>query len=685
MDSEGLAEPYIDPRCEYDAPTFVDFTNISAQYNDNADEWFDQKLYIEDTGSRLCGEDTEAEDENNNESEEDNEEDNADGEVQVGTSVKSTKQKTPRTTAMKASKKISLMFKPGLKDSETKPKKAIKSTEQLQMEEIGRLRLEAKKRLKSSRRSFQRLTKGSKPIRAVKGSKRPTQIKEFHFSKVVDRSHVMPQREAIHPESFAKTLRSRHPSDTYEPKMAAKKPPTPEPVTRPKPFKFELDRRAALRPSVDRPNTDMPAAEFIAKFHTTTPPRFRRTPRNNKPPAAKSDGDNFSLGSHLTNPKTPKLLTKTRARPTVQKSAAELEEEVALKMKQYQFKATILNPDVIHKGGLLGVPRKRSHTNLTHPVSPQLATKRIAVARKGLPGEGDRPDYDHDEEKRTFSAQPIPDFSEITGLPAKRPRSVTQPESPAITKRFRPSDTEGGDGESHVIKANPMPNFEKLFVPQYSNSPVIPEPFSFEERDKNKRSHDTLVEKNEKPEFKAQPLPSSTFKPSFVPVLDASVTKPKPFNLHTDIRGEQHLQKWKEQIDTQFQKEKREAEFKAKKAPDLLYTKPFSPEKSTRPPTRVDNFVLHSEARSHQRDQYEAEREKRVKIVEAENLRRRALRDAGDAKELADYRKTLVHKANPVQHYAPLVIKPSDKTITEPRSPHFKIDQVLKNRSNMKV
>lgn len=33
-------ETYIDPRCECDAPTFVDFSNMTSQYDDNADDWF---------------------------------------------------------------------------------------------------------------------------------------------------------------------------------------------------------------------------------------------------------------------------------------------------------------------------------------------------------------------------------------------------------------------------------------------------------------------------------------------------------------------------------------------------------------------------------------------------------------------------------------------------------------------
>lgn len=100
-------------------------------------------------------------------------------------------------------------------------RKAIKSTEQRQMEEIKRLQLEAKKKLKTSRRSFHRLAKGSQPIKAVKGSKRPTQIKEFHFSVVADknRAGAMGSQSGNEPIDFAKTLRSRHPSDNYDPSM----------------------------------------------------------------------------------------------------------------------------------------------------------------------------------------------------------------------------------------------------------------------------------------------------------------------------------------------------------------------------------------------------------------------------------------------------------------------------------
>ena len=78
----------------------------------------------------------------------------------------------------------------------------------------------------------------------------------------------------------------------------------------------------------------MPMAEFILKYQNTTPPRFRRKPVSTVGPHS-SNGSSYSLGSHVTIPKTPNLLTKTRVRPVDYKGMAEAEEEVVSKIKQY--------------------------------------------------------------------------------------------------------------------------------------------------------------------------------------------------------------------------------------------------------------------------------------------------------------------------------------------------------------
>lgn len=134
------------------------------------------------------------------------------------------------------------------------------------------------------------------------------------------------------------------------------------------------------------------------------------------------------------------------------------------------------------------------------------------------------------------------------------------------------------------------------------------------------------------------------------------------------------------QIDKQFQKEREEAEFKAGDVSARLYTKPFSPERSKKPLTHVENVILHSEVRSSQRVMYETEKQKRINLLETDNLARRALRDTKEAKDIAVYRRSLVHKANPINRYAPLIVKPSGKPVTQPISPHFEIDKVLKNK-----
>ena len=86
------------------------------------------------------------------------------------------------------------------------------------------------------------------------------------------------------------------------------------------------------------------------------------------------------------------------------------------------------------------------------------------------------------------------------GLPAKKKMPITEPESPALAlKRRRLHNSQAEEDqkeetESHVIKANPMPNMEKFFQPQLPHKCVETQPFSFEERDKNKPTRETFVE-----------------------------------------------------------------------------------------------------------------------------------------------------------------------------------------------
>ena len=124
---------------------------------------------------------------------------------------------------------------------------------------------------------------------------------------------------------------------------------------------------------------------------------------------------------------------------------------------------------------------------------------------------------------------------------------------------------------------------------------------------------------------------------------------------------------------------KEAAEFKAQEA-NVLHKDPFIPHKVPRPLLTVDNIVLHSDVRSEQRAKFDAKRMREEYQRMTENLQRRALRAKEESIELAKYRKQLVHKAQPIQQFAPVIIKPSERPLARPKSPHFHTDDRLRAR-----
>lgn len=52
----------------------------------------------------------------------------------------------------------------------------------------------------------------------------------------------------------------------------------------------------------------------------------------------------------------------------------------------------------------------------------------------------------------------------------------------------------------------------------------------------------------QKPEFKAQPLPNFAVAPSLLLKSTQPSTKPMPFTLQTEVRGQQHTSVWLEKV-----------------------------------------------------------------------------------------------------------------------------------------
>ena len=82
----------------------------------------------------------------------------------------------------------------------------------------------------------------------------------------------------------------------------------------------------------------------------------------------------------------------------------------------------------------------------------------------------------------------------LQGVPPKRTHPLTDPESPAI-KRSR-LESPKSDKKNSSYRAAPVPDFSKVFKVKYPDRPfLMPCPFSFEEREKNK-SVQKQVEQN---------------------------------------------------------------------------------------------------------------------------------------------------------------------------------------------
>ncbi|XP_043944951.1 targeting protein for Xklp2 [Protopterus annectens] len=286
------------------------------------------------------------------------------------------------------------------------------------------------------------------------------------------------------------------------------------------------------------------------------------------------------MKNRITIPKTPALETLKRSRPVTCKSAAELEEEELEKIKQYKFKAQELDTRILEGGPLL--PKKPPVKEPTQPVGFNLEIEKRIQQREPKKQE---------EEKFVFHPLPCPTkiLQDRVGVPEKKPAPPTVPMSPAfaLKNRVRLPKEEEEKEEPHVIKANPLPHFGVPFKPkplEQKNVEVCP--FSFDVRDKIKQvlkeKRIEELRKDEVPKFKALPLPDFDHV-SLPPKAVKPTTNPEPFHLRIDGRGTMKAERWEQMIQEKLKQEKEATCFKAR--PNVVtHSEPFVPKKENRPP-----------------------------------------------------------------------------------------------------
>uniref|UniRef100_A0A8C1SP26 TPX2 microtubule nucleation factor n=1 Tax=Cyprinus carpio TaxID=7962 RepID=A0A8C1SP26_CYPCA len=533
-----------------------------------------------------------------------------------------------------------------------------KSTEQQEMERIEALQKEVAEQRRKNEASYRAALAGSHlPKKHVLSTTIP---KEFNFrsdSRLKNHLDVGSAVGNSYKEvDFTSQLR-KHPSSPLK---------APKGTTIPKPFNLSKGKR-----KLDEAGAYVPMAQQIEQFQKRTPTRYHLRSR---PSQERGPSPVKAEKPKITHPKTPQLLTRQRHRPTMVKSTAEIEAEETEKMQQFKFKALELNRKIL-EGAL--VPKRPVSKEVTKPEGFQLEIeKRLQERQAGKKLE--------EEEDHTFHPRPLPTriLEEVVGAPEKKVLNPTVPESPAfaLKNRVRMEKKKEEEKPPAPIKAHAVPHFLPFQPKLPVKSQVEMCPFSFEERERERRvmKEKKLEEmRNEEvPKFKAQPLPD--FHEVHLPEKKVvEPTKPAPFKLMVDERGAAKGERWEQMMKEELKRQAEAACFKAQPN-NVVHKEPFVPKKenhsilaNTTNSAVPEAFQLATERRAKERMEFEKE------LSEKEALRARMEeewtreREEQKKEEIARLRQEQVRKAQPVRRYKPVELKKSDVSLTVPQSPNF--------------
>lgn len=448
------------------------------------------------------------------------------------------------------------------------------------------------------------------------------------------------------------------------------------------PEEFEL---MTARSDPGTPQRKKPAAptlgEQVHNF-SKTPKRFR----SRAPNAAPSPMPKATDPRSFTRSQSFDLLSATRARPTTVKSTAEREAEEMAAMPK--FKAQPLNKKVLESAGDLGVPR------VQRPAPTQFAEFSLSTKARADEKAASAPNSktsltsSASEPQLGFKARPFKKHlmeGRAHGLAQVTPRKATTPRSPRLHTEMRARPAVAPEEETFaVFKARPMPTYspQRSPRPQAAAEPrpiTSPKPFSLASENR----HAVAVEERER-RLKAaeaqeaaarlvhaRPMPVGE---AWAPVLGVKpATTPRPFELHSEMRGEIHETARQAALEQQTREEKAQREFHARSA-DVLKKSSFAPAKSTRPLTEINGFGFAAsndatEKRKKREAEQAAERAQKLREERAAALQKQK----DDALELQKLRASLVHKARPATVLKKEPFKPSlgASRTTQAKSPAF--------------
>ncbi|XP_041859073.1 targeting protein for Xklp2 isoform X2 [Melanotaenia boesemani] len=524
------------------------------------------------------------------------------------------------------------------------------TSEDLEMERIRNLQREVALHRKKNEASYKAALAGNPPPKKMLLS--ATVPQEFHFNTDTRIKASASSNTSHKAVDFIHQLRK--PSSPVKTRRGA---------TVPKPFNLSKGNKK----KEDEPGTYVSMAQQIEQFQKRTPPRYHMRSHRSQERGPSPVKGNPHL--KLTQPHSPHLMTRQRSRPTTIKSSAELEAEEVEQLQKFKIKAQELNKKILEG------PEELKRPAVKEPTVPE--GFELEIERRLQERQATKKPQESEEKPNNFKAKPLPKkvLEGVVGLPDKKVPYPTVPESPAfaLKKRVRLDRKVEEVKPPSPVKAPPVPHFGLPFQPRLPEHHVEVCPFSFEQRERERRA---LKEKRleemrneEVPQFKAKPLPD--FDTVVLPERKKlEPTKPEPFRLLIDERGAVKNSCWEQMVKEEQKHQEEAAVFKARPN-TVVHKEPFRPKKESRSAVVVEAFELATERRAREWQEYERMVSEKEALRARMEVEQRREEEQKVKEEIARLRQEQVHKAQPVRHYKPVAVKKSEVPLTVPESPNF--------------
>ena len=200
-----------------------------------------------------------------------------------------------------------------------------------------------------------------------------------------------------------------------------------------------------------------------------------------------------------------------------------------------------------------------------------------------------------------------------------------------------------------------MPDLSRPFVPKH-NATKLTEPSGFKlmTEERHAARHAELKARQEADEkaaeearcFKANPVRSSHLASLGVhSVSKRPVTEAKPFALMSEAKHAVASMQWASRVEKELEEEKGKfASFQAKPVPAVVAdgSKVYTPRRSSKPLTEVQNIELNVDRRMQKHQEISAHKAEREKALEAEKLAQQLRRKEQEEREVRQLRRSMV-------------------------------------------